>query len=125
MSPVPILNPQGETRNVRADDIWTGDVLLPGDKIVTQLLRTVGDHGERGMRITVGDVVPGDTPGIPLEVKDDIDVSCPENEQLAVIRGRPLVNGMHMTQFDVDGICHGGAHPALEQRLRAEGRMAR
>jgi hypothetical protein len=111
--------PTGETRNVSASDIWTGDVLLPGTKIVTKLQRTPG-----GMRITVADIVPGDNDAVPLEVKDELDVTCAASEQLGVIRGRPLVNGMHMTQFDVDGKCHGGAHPALEQRLRAEGRMA-
>lgn len=120
MSPVPILSPQGEQRNVRATDVWTGDVLLPGDKIVTGINR----RGEMGICITVADVVARENPSLPLEIINDLDVTCSVHEQLSVIRGRPLVNGMHMTQFDVDGKCHGGAHPKLEQRLRAEGRMA-
>lgn len=119
MSPTPIIG-NGETKNIRAADVWTGDILLPGDKIVTQLSRK--DDGN--MVITVADVKPNQDVGIPLVVEDDLDVTCHENEQLSVIRGRPLVNGMHMTQIDVRGICHGYAHPALEQKLRAEHRMA-
>lgn len=113
---------QGEHLNLRAADIWTGDVLLPGDKIVTRLERS-GDRLQ--MTVTVADIVPSNGVNIPIEVINELDVTMSIHEHISVIRGRPLVNGMHMTQFDVDGMCYGGAHPELEAKLRREGKMAR
>lgn len=105
---------------VRARELWTGDVVLLQGKIVTKMQRIAeGDL----IKITMADIVParGDP---PIEVVNEKEISYRPAEYVTVMRGTPLFNGMHMTQLDIDGNCHGHAHPQLERKLRNEGRIA-
>jgi hypothetical protein len=74
--------------------------------------------------VELGEIVVDSRADPPLELVNTENVEYPAATSISIARGKPLPNGMHMTQFDMWGMCHGGAHPALEQRLRAEGRMA-
>ena len=106
--------------NIRARELLTGDLLVTKGKTVTKL-QSVAEGAM--VRVWVADVeiVPGDP---PLEVKNETECVFAAVEAVSVIRDKALPNGMHMTQLDLDGVCHGRAHPALEQRLRREGKLS-
>jgi hypothetical protein len=107
--------------NVPARDLWTGDLLVLRGKTVTKL-QPVAEGGL--IRVTTADVVvvSGDP---PLEINNETEVVFSANEAVTIMRDHPLANGMHMTQLDLAGMCHGRAHPALEQRFRREGKLAK
>lgn len=105
---------------VKARDLWTSDIVLLHGKIVTKLQRAA--EGQL-VKVTMADIVParGDP---PIEVQHEKEISYRPHEEVTVMRGAPLFNGMHMTQLDIEGNCHGHAHPALERKLRLQGRVA-
>ena len=106
--------------NVKAKELWTGDVVLLHGKVVTKF-QWVADGDV--LKVTLADIelVRGDP---PVEVHNEKVVSYRPHEEVQVVRGRPLANGMHMTQIDADGMLRGHAHPALEQKFRLEGKLA-
>jgi hypothetical protein len=104
---------------VKAEDIWTGDMVVLHEQVVTKLC--VLPSGQ--IEVSMADIVP-DHGDPPMKVINEKAVPYHAKELITIMRGQPLFNGMHMTQFDVRGLCHGGAHPALRQRLAREGRLA-
>jgi hypothetical protein len=84
----------------------------------------VGHDGDDWVEIQVCDPVETAHDIFPIQMENGRWFRYKATDQLDIERDRPLPNGMHMTQFDLQGKCHGRAHPAVERQLRAEGKIA-
>jgi hypothetical protein len=104
---------------VPASELWTGDMVLLHEQHVTKLC--VLPSGQ--VEVTMADIVP-DRGDPPFKIVNEKTVPYHQKELVTILRDAPLFNGMHITQLDVRGYCHGRAHAALEQRFNQEGKLA-
>lgn len=102
---------------VPAHELWTGDMVVLHEKLVTKF-----QHEGDIIHVTLADVVPSHGQP-PIEVKNEEVVDYHRAELVTVMRDQPLFNGMHMTQIDTRGMLRGRAHPALEKQYREAGKL--
>lgn len=108
---------------VSAIDLWTGDFVVRHAGWITQFRIETHFNGDT-LIVTIADTKTSNDREFPIEMVNGKEFRFAPHEPVDIVRDKPFPNGMHMTQFDTKGKCHGRAHPALEQRLRAEGKIA-